>query len=264
MNEGRFDRAMRFALKALPPDGALPWSPSDHTLEGLLAASPIQDRLIAKFQGSNPRFSQDGKLILTRLGAVANLWGAGTGRPIAALVGHLDNLTEAMFSADGNRILTASRDKTLRIWNATTGQLIHVLSGNMNEVTDAHFIFDGKYIASYSRDRTLHLWMVDTGKELAFYDDANWSPNFFSPASDRVVLRTSDYKFTLLDLRSLIPIAVAVKLQDGDIYHKYRTIYQFNNTVSRLVTKINNTSYAQLLDVTSVTAHPFLRDSATD
>src|SRR5262249_11233582 len=43
---------------------------------------------------------------------------------VAKLEGHTRRVSQAAFSPDGQRIVTASLDKTARVWNAATGQLV--------------------------------------------------------------------------------------------------------------------------------------------
>ncbi|KAG1814324.1 uncharacterized protein BJ212DRAFT_1244930, partial [Suillus subaureus] len=51
------------------------------------------------------------------------LWDAGTGEPVGQpLRGHTDSVWSVLFSPDGTRIVTGSRDKTVRLWHAVMGQ----------------------------------------------------------------------------------------------------------------------------------------------
>ena len=44
-----------------------------------------------------------------------------TGEPLATLEGHTAEVTSASFSPDGSRIVSSSRDRTVRVWNANSG-----------------------------------------------------------------------------------------------------------------------------------------------
>ncbi|HEY0146000.1 MAG TPA: hypothetical protein VGB93_07590, partial [Methylovirgula sp.] len=50
--------------------------------------------------------------------------------PYIQFIGHTADLTDAEYSADGKRVLTASSDKTARIWNAANGVSLITLSGH--------------------------------------------------------------------------------------------------------------------------------------
>jgi WD40 repeat protein len=63
------------------------------------------------------------------------------------------------FSPDGKRIVSGSRDKTVRLWDAQTGQPIgQPLQGHGESVNSVAFSPDGKRIVSGSTDKTVRLW----------------------------------------------------------------------------------------------------------
>ena len=49
------------------------------------------------------------------------------GQLLATLPGHTGFVVSAVFSPDGQRIVTASQDQTARVWNAASGQLLENL-----------------------------------------------------------------------------------------------------------------------------------------
>ena len=56
-------------------------------------------------------YSPNGKMIATTNGASIRLWNAATGAAIAVLRGHTDIVRSVVFSPDGLRLVTGSRDK---------------------------------------------------------------------------------------------------------------------------------------------------------
>jgi WD40 repeat protein len=117
-------------------------------------------------------FSPDGTRIVTAsrwtddFDFTARLFDANTGEEIATLRGHEDNVRSAVFSRDGERIVTASDDHTARLWDAETGQEIVVLRGHEGDVNGAAFAADGARIITASDDRTMRLWDAETGHEI--------------------------------------------------------------------------------------------------
>ena len=75
--------------------------------------------------------------------------------------GHKGRIYSAVFSPDGQRILTASQDSTARIWNLA-GQQLAILNGHENQVVNAVFApQDGNLILTGSIDKTARLWNAD-------------------------------------------------------------------------------------------------------
>jgi WD40 repeat protein len=84
-----------------------------------------------------------------------------------ALRGHGAGLTDAAFSPDGGRIVTASQDTTARVWEAgaANGGELFTLRGHDGVVTSAEFSSDGGQILTASEDCTLRLWPIAVGGE---------------------------------------------------------------------------------------------------
>src|SRR5205085_6815472 len=53
-----------------------------------------------------------------------------SGRLVRSLKGHIYTIYDLAFSADGERLASASHDGTVRIWNVGTGETLHVLKGH--------------------------------------------------------------------------------------------------------------------------------------
>ena len=75
-------------------------------------------------------------------------------------------LLDAEFSPDGTRIVTASRDKTVRLWDAIGQPIGEPLKGHTDIVSSAEFSPDGKRIVTASWDRTVRLWDAAAGQQI--------------------------------------------------------------------------------------------------
>ena len=79
-------------------------------------------------------------------------------------------MNSAVFSPDGNMVLTASSDRTARLWDAQSGKELKSLEGHGGKVLQAAFSNDGRRVATASDDGTARIWDVATGTELASMD----------------------------------------------------------------------------------------------
>ena len=73
--------------------------------------------------------------------------------------GHEGIVSNATFSPDSQRIVTASEDKTAKIWD-TNGSLLATLKGHKGEVNNASFSPDGQHVVTASKDKTARVWRV--------------------------------------------------------------------------------------------------------
>ena len=101
----------------------------------------------------------------------------------------MDEVYSAKFSPNGKRVVTASKDNTIRIWDAETGSLLKTLTGHTDEVRSAAYSPDGKRIVSVGWDRTLRIWDSGTGALLnTFTEDVSpVSTASYSPDGKRIV-----------------------------------------------------------------------------
>jgi eukaryotic-like serine/threonine-protein kinase len=79
---------------------------------------------------------------------------------------HENYIWEVKFNRSGDRLVTASADKTAKIWDSHTGQLIAQPLVHNSGVILAEFSPDGKYVVTATAESMAHIWDVDTGKML--------------------------------------------------------------------------------------------------
>ncbi len=119
----------------------------------------------------------------------------------AILTGHSDRVSSAEFSPDGSRLVSASKDHTIRIWDANSGSGLRTLRGHTGQVLSAAFSPDGKRIVSASDDKTVRIWDAQTGKNVQTLEGHTGyvSSATFSPDGRRVATASGDATVRIWD-----------------------------------------------------------------
>ena len=136
-------------------------------------------------------FSPDGSRIGTAsLDQSARLWDAKTGKLIAVLKGHNDQVEYITFSPSGKYVFTGSgpNNNTARIWEAKKGKFVAELRGQTDNVVHARFSKDDKLVLTGSDDNSARLWAVASGKELRqFANGSTITSAEFSPDENSIL-----------------------------------------------------------------------------
>lgn len=60
--------------------------------------------------------------------SIVKLWDPRTGKRITKFVGHTDNVRDILISQDGDMVLTASSDQTVKVWSVVAGRCMYTLT----------------------------------------------------------------------------------------------------------------------------------------
>jgi WD40 repeat protein len=136
--------------------------------------------------------SPDGRFLLVTMSSEpvsTKVWDIGTGREVTDLPGY-----SAVFSTDGSRLLTVSKDMA-RVWDAATWGLLAELRGHGSDINSAAFSPDGKLVVTASKDMTALVWDAETGAvETGLFGDINYglSSAAFSPGGESILVVGED------------------------------------------------------------------------
>ncbi|MGR3277259.1 AAA-like domain-containing protein [Acaryochloris marina NIES-2412] len=164
-------------------------------LDGLLLALNLGEQLqnivsdgrpLSEFPAIQPIYAlnslKDTVLEKNRLighqGSVASAVYSPDGQHILTLMGHQGTVRSDVFSPDGQHILTASGDNTARVWDQQ-GHLLHTLMGHQSWVSSAVFSPDGQHILTASNDKTARVWSNPTLIDLLGWG-CNWVEDYLT------------------------------------------------------------------------------------
>jgi WD40 repeat protein len=138
----------------------------DHTLRIWKLASGESLRVDTSGSGVQQLLlTSDGKLLISSSvnDSALRLWDSQTGALRGMLRGHQGDITHMMLSPDGQRLASASPDRTVRLWDLATSES-RVLRGHTARVTGVVFL-DDQRLASVSWDRTVRMWLDDLPRD---------------------------------------------------------------------------------------------------
>lgn len=198
---GQLVRAQRQRGEALAATAKLTATdrPTDALIEALASAAFTR---FGRLNTNNPIFPA----IVTQ----AVIEGLEHNRELNRLQGHQGEIMSTEFSPDGQRIVSAGMDGTLRLWDANTGKTINIEHFfNKSWVWSTSFSRDGNIIVSTSQDGMIRLWDSKTGRAIGKPMDGHAGGVLsaaFSPDGRRIVSSGQDGTVRLWDVSTTTQI----------------------------------------------------------
>ena len=126
------------------------------------------------------------------------------------LSGHRGAINMALFTPNGERVVTASVDHTARLWDAQTGDVIRVFEAHQGPLYCLAVSADGRMLVTGAQDNTLRLWDIPLPRPIQWlpaHEGAAAGLALFPDASSLISVGT-DHKLRLQPLQGEQPPAV--------------------------------------------------------
>ncbi len=128
------------------------------------------------------------------------------GQPIwtAEELGHQDWINVVIFSPDGTKLVSGSKDMNILMRDADTGQELLHFTGHTGPILSIAFSPDGSQLVSGSQDKSIRLWDATTGKELRQISGHTGPVHSveFSPSGRQLVSGSEDQSIRLWNAES--------------------------------------------------------------
>lgn len=135
--------------------------------------------------------------------ATASETGIVQTNPVRSFLGHTNQLSMAVFSADGKKFVSGSYDQTIRLWDVESGQELKVFSNHTEWVKGVAISQDDEIVVSASLDHSAKAWNSQTGQEIcSFGDESIIQSVAISPNKKYIVTGSEAGTVRLWDLES--------------------------------------------------------------
>ncbi|MDZ8226403.1 WD40 repeat domain-containing protein, partial [Nostoc sp. ChiVER01] len=114
-------------------------------------------------------------------------WNLATGEELFTLNGHSYSVKAVAVTPNGQQVISASFDSTLKVWNLATGEELFTLKGHSSYVKAVAVTPNGQQLISASLDSTLKVWNLATGEVIATFTGESFI-NCCAVAPDRMTI----------------------------------------------------------------------------
>jgi WD40 repeat protein len=116
------------------------------------------------------------------------------GSSLKADIHHSSGVNVVTITPNGQQVISASNDGTLKVWNLATGEKLFTLKGHTDTVKAIAITSNGQRVISASDDNTLKVWNLVTGKQLLTFNSHSSGLNAVAvtPSGQQVISASDD------------------------------------------------------------------------
>ncbi|WP_372370901.1 protein kinase [Candidatus Uabimicrobium sp. HlEnr_7] len=112
------------------------------------------------------KYSKDSQMLTIAANNDIRLWDISSESMVDILTGHTSAVTDIVYSPNGKKLLSGSKDKTLRLWSIPSQPKIALRRGYNNQrINDIDYHPQGKFFATVANDY-IHIWDHKSSKPI--------------------------------------------------------------------------------------------------
>ena len=136
-------------------------------------AKPINTIEVKRLNVRAIAFNPDGKSIMVCDNETVILFDLDSGKLLRTFIGHSECITSAVFSPNGQYILTGSIDKKVILWDVKSGKQIEVINKMSGQVLSVAISQDKSYLLFAGDGLEVCLWDIKTQEIIASFYSLN-------------------------------------------------------------------------------------------
>ncbi|KAG1807087.1 uncharacterized protein BJ212DRAFT_1485748 [Suillus subaureus] len=127
--------------------------------------------VLSTLQGGGPvfcvAFSPDGLKLAHGTRRSIRVWSTDNAELLLKIQAHQDFVASVLWTPDGQQLVSASHNKTIKFWDSLNGtQIGQPCTGHTKEIYSLVISSDGSFIASASFDNTVRLWSTKSHQQI--------------------------------------------------------------------------------------------------
>lgn len=152
--------------------------------DAIFIYNPISRSILQKADCGNIQslvFTSNDQYIISTVDKLVKVWNYPDLTEAFNLAGHLNDVTDAIVSADDKLIISCSKDKTVKVWDIESQTLVQTMDGG-GWIWCLAASKDGNYL--FSGSRTIKMWNLKTFELIACLGDYNAGPRCLQLTDD--------------------------------------------------------------------------------
>ncbi len=182
----------------------VPFNPFDS--KEFVALAPTGKQVLLETLGDFIQETSGGINRITNYGSgTMELWDLEKNEVVTTFTGPNSGVMDAVFSADGKKLVAGSRDGIVRVWDVTTGSLLNEIGkSRLTSVRQNEFFANDRQLLTKADDNKVRIWDLNSGRiQRSFDTPAAWGYRTHYSNDKSIFLSTDADSIYIWDAKSL-------------------------------------------------------------